>query len=147
MLFYGILTRLKTGQKRSKLLLSHEARQGDSTMSEDRVKYTTSTADPELYRHLTVPFATKSAQEQALEDFLGIVRAAREQCALPDVVVLVASNYIDDDKEVSDLWSFSMGSNDTALRMLWHGYASFVRAAREVFGEFGRNGRRGINYV
>ncbi len=101
-------------------------------MSEDRVKYTTSTEDPELYRHLTVPFATKSAQEQALEDFFGIVRAAREQCALPDVVMLIASNYIDDDKETSNLWSVNMGNDDMALRMLGHGYAS----ALEPHGEF-----------
>ena len=102
-------------------------------MSEEQAQYNTSKNDQELYRRLSVPFATRAARDMAIEDFWGIVKSARVQCALSDVHLVVRTNHIDDEGvEQNGITSAHLGSSDAALNMLGYGYAD----ALAVYGKF-----------
>ena len=100
-------------------------------MSEKQASYKTSTNDPATYRRLSVPFATEAAAEEALENFIGIVKAARGTCGLPDVHILIRENHIDSEGvEQIGLSALHLGSSEAALNMLGYAYAEALEPHR-----------------
>ena len=100
-------------------------------MSEKQASYETSTSDPATYRRLSVPFATEAAAEEALGNFIDIVKAARRTCELPDVHVLIRENHIDSEGvEQVGLSALHLGSSEAALNMLGYAYAEALEPHR-----------------
>lgn len=98
-----------------------------------------STQNPELYKRLSQPYATEELAKTALNKFLQGVRKLREECGVPEIMVL-ASAYINPEKEgdrlLSNVNALVMGSSEVwpeLAAMAFSMYtAPILKAAEEV---------------
>lgn len=93
------------------------------------------TSDPALYRRLCEPHASIDALNAELEAFYKSVRELREKHKLPEVLVIVAANVMDDGVEYEVQSSAYNGDVRNAAYMIARAYGESIAEARAMIGK------------
>ena len=80
--------------------------------------------DPENYRAMSVPHASRDEVNEALTKFYEAVRAARNECRIADVTMVITTPVMYPDGESRVLLSFHLGDGNNRESMLAYAFGN-----------------------
>jgi hypothetical protein len=82
-------------------------------------------SDDQLYARLSQPYPTADAASEALQRFTDGVRRLREECGVPEVVLVAAAHVADG--LGARVASLACGDSVISAQLAAHGYACFAQ--------------------
>jgi hypothetical protein len=93
------------------------------------------TRDPATYRSMLEPHASAAEADQALNDFVEDVRAARAKYKLPNVLIVADVNYMNDGEETSGRVCVNIGDSHHGYPLAAFAYGYEKAKAAEFIAE------------
>lgn len=103
----------------------------------------TKISDPKLYRQMSEPHESSDVANAALEKFYAMVREARKECKIRDVLIVCMDSCVYESGEADFISIAENGSESNMLSMAAYAHGKLDAMRREIVNQSFTKGREG----